>query len=110
MDRYLLPAASGDLFEIKLDLDARVLAGRRAATSGDRPAAEELLEEGATEPAALTEERREQVPAEDILDIPGMREPGPVKAFAAPDLLLQAVRAELVVDATLFVVREDLIR
>src|SRR2546428_5469931 len=110
MDRDLLPSASSDLLEVQLDLDARVLAGRRAATPGDRPTAEELLEQGATEPPALAEERREQVPAEDVLDIPGVREPGPVEAFAAPDLLLEAVRAELVVDATLLVVREDLVR
>src|SRR5207245_8229718 len=110
MDRDLLPSASSDLFEVQLDLDARVLAGRRAATPGDRPTAEELLEQRPAESPALTEERLEQVPAEDVLDIPGVCKPGPVEAFAAPDLLLETVRAELVVDPTLLVVREDLVR
>src|SRR5207244_4563007 len=60
-------------------------------------------------PAAFTEEVLEQGPAEDVRDVTCVGEPGPVEAFAAPDLLFQAVRAELVVDAPLLVVREDLV-
>ena len=87
------------------------MAGRRAATPTHRAhvAAEELLEERPAESSAAPEERLEQIPAEDVLDVSGVGESGPVEAFAAPDLLLEAVRAELVVDPSLLVVREDFV-
>src|SRR5207245_5128516 len=72
MDRDLPPSTSSDLFEIQLDLDARVLAGGRAATPGDRPTAEELLEQRPAESPALTEARLEQVPAQNVLDSHGV--------------------------------------
>src|SRR2546425_2818906 len=111
MDRDLLPFAASDLLEAQFDFDPRILAGRRPATPTHRAhvAAEELLEERPAESSAAPEERLEQIPAEDVLDVSGVGESGPIEAFAAPDLLLEAVRTELVVDASLLVVREDLV-
>ena len=51
----------------------------------------------------------EEVLAKDVLDVPLVGEPGPVEALAAPDLLLQPVRAKLVVDPTFLVVRQGLV-
>ena len=110
MDRELLPAALRDLVEGELHLDAGVATRRRPPATADRGATpEELLEQGAAESARSPEDRFEEIPAENVFDVRGVREAGPVEPLAAPDPLLQALRAELVVDPALLVVRQDLV-
>src|ERR671935_165594 len=82
---------------------------RDPSPPSDPSASEEALEQGAAEASASTEERLEEVLAEDVLDIRDVGEPRPVEALASPDLLLEAVRPVLVVNPTLLVVHEDLV-
>src|SRR5204863_511181 len=84
-----------------------------SAGSGSPPpsggtASEEVFEEGTADASGPAEERLEEIAAEDVLDVPGAREPGPIEALAAPDLLLQPVGPELIVDLPLLRIREDL--
>ena len=71
VERDLLPPPSSDLLEAQLDLHPRVLTGRRAPTSTDRPSnpTEELLEQRPAETATAPEKRLEQVSSEDVLDV-----------------------------------------
>ena len=70
VDRELLPAALRDLVEGELHLDAGVATRRRPPATADRGATpEELLEQGAAEPARGPEDRFEEVPAENVFDV-----------------------------------------
>src|SRR2546430_9321796 len=110
LDGDLFAPPASNVFECDLEVHAGVPTRSRSTPSSDRPASEEILEQGATETAGAAEDRLKEIRPEDVLDVVGVGEPRPIEALAAPHLLLEAVRPELIIDLPLLIVREDFVR
>src|SRR5436309_2355017 len=109
LDGDLFAAAPGHVLERDLEVHPGVPTWRRPPPSSDRTASEEILEQSPAEAARPAEDRLEEIRPKNVLDVLGVGEPGPVESLAAPHLLLEAVRTELIVDLPLIIVAEDLV-